>query len=184
MRRTLPAAIAILLLAAGCGSGSPGPSAGPTSSPSGSVPSTPVATSAPAPTGSTAAAPGVVDYGDDEVTVSKPSDAGQLTGAPDDFAAFIRAELARQQASKDDVCTEKAEIHVARVDPRGWASGGLFIPQCGGNAALWAKVGGAWKEVWAGQTLPDCSILKKYRFPVAIAQGTCVQGGKEIPYTA
>ncbi|MGA8988550.1 hypothetical protein [Aeromicrobium sp.] len=178
MKRTLAAAITLLLMAAGCGSG---PSDSKQDTPA-TVSTTTAAAPAPEPTGTTTTVPDVVDYGDDEVTVAQPDDTARLTGAPDDFTAFIRRELARQRASKDDVCTEEPEIHVARVDPSGWAAGGTFIPQCGGNAVLWAKVAGTWKEVWAGQTLPDCATLKKYRFPAAIAQKTCTQGDEEIPF--
>ena len=145
-------AIAFLLLTAGCG-GSDEPDR-----PAGD------------PTKSTTSKT-LIDYGD--VTVANAADVENLAGAPDDFKAFIVAELQRQQDSKDEGCTEQAEIHVAKVDTRGWAAGGSFIPQCGGNPALWAKVGGGWREVWGGQMLPDCAVLEKFRFPASVAGAEC-----------
>lgn len=149
-------AIALVLITAGCGgSDGPGGTAGdPTKS------ATPTATT-------------LIDYGDDGVIVARAADVAKLTGAPEDFTSFIVADLQRLQDSKDDVCTEKPEIRVAKVDTRGWAAGGSFIPQCGGDAALWARVGGGWREVWTGQTLPDCSVLEKYRFPAPVAGQEC-----------
>jgi hypothetical protein len=110
------------------------------------------------------------------------ADTKKLTGAPADFTAFIAAELAKDKAKSDAACTEKPQIYVEKLDPAGWASGGHFIPQCGGYASLWAKPGGTWKEVWSGQTLTDCKTLKKYAFPVGIAGKTCLQGDAEVAY--
>lgn len=180
MRRTLPAALAILLLTAGCGgSDEPKGSDDPTTAPATTTP-TPTVTTAttaaptttPTPTQPTKAST-LIDYGDDEITVARAADVAKLTGAPQDFKDFIVADLQRQQDTKDEVCTKRPEIHVGKVDTRGWAAGGIFIPQCGGNAALWAKVAGGWREVWGGQTLPDCAVLEKYRFPSGVAGSEC-----------
>jgi hypothetical protein len=178
---TLPLAVAMLVLTAGCGgsdqpdSGSDQTSSGPTAS-----------SSTPAPDESPTGAPGpdpapeptkvtstLVDYGDDGVVVGNRGDVSRLKGAPRDFTAFIGDEIERQRATKDEVCTEKPQLRVERVDVRGWAAGGISIPQCGGNGALWARTGGAWKTVWTDQTLPDCSVLTRYRFPAAVAGGEC-----------
>lgn len=157
MRRTLTVAIAILLLTAGCsGSDDPKGTDGTTEAPTRSTDD-----------------PNVIDYGEDGLIVSVAEDAKRLVGAPADFKAFIVAEVARQQAAKDDVCTETPEIRVERIDVRGWAAGGVTIPQCGGNAALWVKAGGGWKTVWSDQTLPGCKILEKYDFPSSIAGTEC-----------
>lgn len=173
MRRTLSVAIAILLLTAGCGdsdepvgtAGDPTPTPEPTPTASATT-STTAATEGPI-------ASDLIDYGDDGVVVARSGDRVLLVGAPADFTDFIVAELARQQATKDDVCTEKPEIRVERIDVRGWAAGGVSIPQCGGNAALWARTGGDWKTVWSDQTLPDCTVLEKYRFPASVAGSEC-----------
>jgi hypothetical protein len=126
----------------------------------------------------------VVDFGEDGVTLTSAPDVTDLAGAPADFRAFIARELAKEQAQSDDVCTEKPQIKVSRIDPRGWAAGGTFIPQCGGNATLWAKPDGTWREVWAGQQLVDCATLKRYAFPADVAGGTCLDGNDEVPYAA
>jgi hypothetical protein len=155
MRRTPTlVALAILLVTSGCG-GSDGTSG-----------SEPVASKTPS--GSA-----LIDYGDDEVTVARAGDVSKLVGAPADFTSFVVAELRRQQKVKDEACSAKPEIHVARIDPGGWAAGGSFIPRCGGNAMLWAKTAGGWREVWGGQTLPDCDVLEKFRFPAVVAGHEC-----------
>jgi hypothetical protein len=173
MRRALPMTLAILLLAAGCGGSDP---AAAPDEPATATPTAAATTPAPTPTPTAASSSPVstvIDYGDDGVTVAKPADVGQLTGAPEDFRTFIVADLARQQATKDEVCTERPQIQVAKIDVRGWAAGGSFIPQCGGSGVLWAKDKGTWREVWGGQTLPDCDVLDRYRFPATIAGGEC-----------
>lgn len=167
MRRTLPVAMAILLLTAGCG-GSDEPNG------TGSDPKTPAPTTSS--TTATTEAPitsDLIDYGDDGIVVASRGDRDLLVGAPADFTDFIVAELARQQATQNDACTEKPQIRVERIDVRGWAAGGISIPQCGGNAALWAKTGGDWEAVWSDQTLPDCAVLEKYRFPASVAGSEC-----------
>lgn len=172
MRRTLPLAIAILLLTAGCG-GSDDPKAPPSESATTPGPTTSVSTApTPAPTTTTRVS-NLIDYGDDGIVVAEAGDGKQLIGAPADFTAFMVAELARQRATKDDVCAEEPEIRVERIDVRGWAAGGVSIPQCGGSAALWARTGGAWQTIWSEQTLPECSVLQKYGFPPSIAGTEC-----------
>lgn len=173
MRRTLPGAIAILLLTAGC-SGSDDPKGGEektTAAPT-STTSTATTTPVPAPTKSTSAST-LIDYGDDEVIVANPADVARLTGAPEDFKAFIAADLLRQHNSENGACVQAPEIHVARIDTRGWAAGGNFIPKCGGEGALWAKTAGGWRLVWSGQTLPECAVLEQHRFPATVAGTEC-----------
>lgn len=178
MRPTLTVAVAILLLTAGCGGSDEPEDAGddPTTSPAPTATTTPATaptlTATPTPTQATPAST-LIDYGDDGITVARGADTAKLEGAPQDFKAFIAADLQRQQDTKDDVCAKKPEIHVERVDTRGWAAGGTFIPQCGGNANLWAKVAGGWREVWGGQTLPDCAVLEKFRFPATVGGTQC-----------
>ena len=169
MRRTPLLVIAMLVLTAGCGrSDDPNDGGDPTTTP--------------APTKSTSAST-LIDYGDDEVTIATAGDVDQLTGAPADFKAFIVADLQRQQDTEDKVCVETPEIHVARIDTRGWAAGTNFIPGCGGDATLWAKIADGWRQVWSGQTLPDCAVLEKFRFPASIGGTECgTPDGKTRPY--
>jgi hypothetical protein len=160
MRHTLPVAIAIVLLTAGCG-GSDDPQ-GPQSR----------SATTPAPTKASQVS-NLIDYGDDGVVIAHGGDDTQLIGAPADFTAFMVAELARQRAAKGEVCTEEPEIRVERIDVRGWAAGGVSIAQCGGSATLWARTGEGWQTVWNEQTLPTCSVLQKYDFPSSIAGTEC-----------
>ncbi|MBC7630419.1 hypothetical protein [Aeromicrobium sp.] len=176
MRHVLAlAATAVLLLpltlTAGCGSDDATPAPGPRPAPTEPGPSIDAT---------------LLDYTNDGdgLTLRTASDVVGLVGAPRDFTMFITAELARQQATKDDACPEKPEIQVDRVDVGGWAAGGVLVPQCGGNAVLWARVDGTWQEVFGGQTLPDCTTLKKYQFPTGVVQGTCADGEKQVPYRA
>jgi hypothetical protein len=164
MRHTLPVAIAILLLTAGCG-GSDDPQGPPSRSAT-----TPAPTSAPTKASHVS---NLIDYGDGGIVIAHSGDDKQLIGAPADFTAFMVAELAHQRAAKDDVCTDEPEIRVERIDVRGWAAGGVSIPQCGGSAALWARTGEGWQTVWNEQTLPTCSVLEKYDFPSSIAGTEC-----------
>lgn len=185
MKRAIIATVVGLVLLTSCGSHDKKASGGPTTAPT--TPSaTATTTPTPTPTATpTPQAPTIIDYakGDqDGVRMTTTADTKKLTGAPADFTAFIAAELAKDKAKSDAACTEKPQIYVEKLDPAGWAAGGHFIPQCGGYASLWAKPGGSWKEVWSGQTLTDCKTLKKYAFPVGIAQKTCLQGEDEITY--
>ncbi|MCW2829819.1 MAG: hypothetical protein JWP31_511 [Aeromicrobium sp.] len=179
--------LAVLLLTGCSGSDEPEPPDEPTTSRGG-----PTATS-PTPTTTATVAPSsepdgkLLDYeGGEEggATLTEPKDVSKLAGAPEDFKAFIAQELAKERATSDDACTEKPQIYVTRLDPGGWASGGYFIPQCGGYATLWARPGGTWKQVWDGQQLTDCATLEKYDFPADVAGGTCLRGDKQVPYTA
>lgn len=194
MTRTklLMAVLTPLLLLGACGSDEPD------ATPTGSAPTTPTPiatteaptatpppTSTPPPTvaPTTQAPDPVIDYGEDGVTLTAASDVRKLTGAPDDFKAFMASELERAKAENADACTQKPQINVTKIDVNGWAAGGQFIPQCGGNATLWAKPGGTWAEVWSGQQLTDCATLRKYGFPAGVAGGTCLDGDKEVAYT-
>jgi hypothetical protein len=194
----LAATVALLTLGA-CGSGSDDPaestggSSGSTApagtdDPAPSSPDTPTKTVptetpvAPAPT-TKAPAGKLIDYetGDDSgATIATPADTGRLTGSPADFKSFISARLAA--ASPGEGCTEPPQIYVSRVDTGGWARGGYSIPQCGGYAALWAKSGGTWTEIWSGQSLVECSTLTKYKMPARVAGASCLDGDATVDY--
>ena len=199
--KLLPAlAVTVALLALGaCGSDSQAPATDPetsaTTPATTSEPSTPPAEAptTPEPTDETTtaqptkAAPTgkLLDYenGDDDgATITTAADTTKLTGAPADFKAFIGARLSSADAGEG--CTEAPQIYVARVDTGGWARGGYFIPQCGGYAALWAKSGGAWTEVWSGQSLVECATLTKYKVPARVAGAQCLEGEDAVDYAA
>lgn len=178
----LVAALTAPLLVLGACGGSDAPAAAdPTATPA-NDPSQPAPTqgsSAP-----TLAAPAgqLIDYGEDGVTLATPADVKNLRGAPADFTAFIARELAREQARTDEACTEKPQINVSVVHTGGWASGGTFIPQCGGGRALWARSGRTWQEVWEGQELVDCATLRRHDFPIEVAGDACLDGQEQVPY--
>ncbi|WP_159085890.1 hypothetical protein [Aeromicrobium chenweiae] len=206
-RVLLVAAAASMLLLSACSSDEPATkatpttaatSATPTSAPATTPSSSPATTAAPTPAASPAPQPSgppaetprpggrLLDYETDDVNgvnISSRADTARLTGAPQDFKTFVVAELAKAQSTPEPGCAEKPQIYVSRVDTRGWAAGGRFVPQCGGYATLWAKPGGAWKRVWSGQQLTDCATLKKYEFPAGVVGGTCLDGDAERPYT-
>lgn len=182
------------LLLSGCGSdatsddaASPETSATSTTTPPPAATTKPAATATtpePSEDPTTAAPTGkLISYVDSEdvgVMIAQAADTAKLTGAPADFKAFIAAELGRLEPGQG--CTEKPQISVDRLDTGGWARGGTFIPQCGGSASLWAKDGGTWKEAWSGQSLVECSILQRYRFPARIAGNQCSDGSEAVPY--
>ena len=201
--KLLPAlAVTVALLTLGaCGSdsGSEGPAADPeTTSTAPAATSEPTAPTTSEPTtteptdDATAAQPTkaaptgkLLDYetGDDDgATITTAADTSKLTGAPADFKAFIGARLSSADAGEG--CTEAPQIYVSRVDTGGWARGGYFIPQCGGYAALWAKSGGAWTEVWSGQSLVECATLEKYKVPARVAGAQCLKGEDAVDYAA
>lgn len=182
--RVLLVAAAILMLLLSACSSDDEPPAG--TSPSGSASVSPP----PQPTGPPAETPrpgggSLLDYESDDVsgvTLVSADDTKRLTGSTDDFRAFIAAELAADRADPEEGCTQRPQIYVSRLDTRGWAAGGHFVPQCGGTATLWAKADGTWREVWSGQQLTDCATLEKYAFPTDVVGRTCLAGGEERPY--
>lgn len=173
-----------LLLLGACG----GSDAPPRAEPSTSSSSPGIAVGEPTPTRASATptptgpAGTLIDYGEDGVTLATAADVSQLKGAPEDFRAFIARELAKEQATSDEACTEKPQINVSTIDTGGWASGGTFIPQCGGGRALWVRTGRTWTEAWGGQELVDCATLRRYDFPVAVAGTSCLDGDEQRPY--
>ncbi|MCL3818016.1 hypothetical protein [Aeromicrobium wangtongii] len=153
------------------------------------VPTTPAATT-PAPSKSTStptpAAPAgkLISYAQGEdsgVMIATPAETSKLRGAPADFKSFIAAELTR--GTVEQGCTEKPQISVDVIDTAGFARGGHFTPQCGGYASLWAKSGGTWRSVWNGQSLTECSVLTKYKFPARVAGKQCLQGDDTVTYS-
>jgi hypothetical protein len=201
-RSTLLPALAVtlaLLTLGACGSDSEAPAADPeTSSTAPAATSEPAPPTTDAPTTAeptdetttaqpTKAAPTgkLLDYetGDDSgATITTAADTSKLAGAPADFKSFIGTRLSSADAGEG--CTEAPQIYVSRVDTGGWARGGYFIPQCGGYAALWAKSGGTWTEVWSGQSLVECATLEKYKVPARVAGAQCLDGEDTVDYAA
>lgn len=201
MTRTTPRMLAalagtMLLLLAGCGGSEEAPdvtrpSAEPpaaTATPAPTTPAPSASTPEPTPTATTptAAKPmgKLVDYettDEDGATIAVAADTSKLTGAPADFKTFIAGQLGK--TSPDEGCTEPPQIYVSRIDTGGWARGGHFIPQCGGYATLWAKSDGAWRDVWSGQSLVDCTTLERFGFPARVAGDSCLNGEDAVAYS-
>lgn len=155
--------------------------------PSGRPPATSDATDEPDPTSEPSSTPSTFfDYeavDENGVSISTPADTARLKGAPADLKAYLGALITKQASDEVEGCTEAPQISVTQVDTGGWARGSYFIPGCGGAAALWARSGGAWTEAWSGQSLVDCSTLKRYAFPSRVAGDTCDTGSSAQPYT-
>lgn len=183
------------------GSDTPGPQDSPMSDSASAAPSSTAAPSTgkpsatdPEPSGTTATsapvpAPGrpgtLLDYeaiDENGVLVSRPADTARLTGAPAGFKTYLGRLIEQQSSREVDGCTEAPRISVTQVDTGGWARGSYFIPGCGGAGALWARSGGSWTEAWTGQSLVDCSTLRRFAFPVRIAGDTCDDGSGAVPY--
>ena len=185
MKRVLIGSVCLLLVAAGC-SKDKDEAAKPTPSSSASSSATP--TESPTPTIEPPDPDDpTVDYDtaeDSGQVVSDPAGASGLSKASDEFKAFISAELTRLQNEAGSECSNKPEIRVSKLQNAGWAAGGVFTPECGGYAVLWAKQGGQWSQVWGGQQLVDCTTLLRYKFPVSVAGDQCLsQEGASSKYS-
>jgi hypothetical protein len=139
-------------------------------------------TKAPTPTPSnTPAKPGTfIDYeavDEDGVRIASAADTDKLTGAPNDFKAFVGTLIEKQAAKGVEGCSEAPLIYVTQIDTNGWARGSYSTPGCGGAGALWAKSGTSWTEAWSGQSLVDCATLHRYAFPSRLARPCLGPGG-------
>jgi hypothetical protein len=124
----------------------------------------------------------VISYGEG-VELHDARGVDKLKGAPIDFKQYIAGAADATGAGSDpgDKCAPR--IFVDKIDPRGYAIGGVF--DCGGARLMWARRSdGLWRQIWGGQITPDCPTMKKYEVPAAIAGKVCwdVKKQKEIPY--
>jgi hypothetical protein len=126
------------------------------------------------PSATTPAAAKIIEY-PDGVALRTPEDVNKLEGAPEDFKQFISG--AASQVMTDKSATDKCGpyISVDQVDPAGFASGSVF--DCGGANLIWAKVDGVWRQIFGGQYVPPCDLVKKYSVPEAIVGGPCDDHG-------
>lgn len=111
-----------------------------------------------------------------------PSDLDKLDGAPEPFRVFIGQRVAELQASATcDRSQVGVTVEFLRTD--GYAVGG--VDDCGGYAALWAVVDGAWAEVEGTQDSWSCEVLARYRFPSELVGDTCYDytAQEERPYS-
>lgn len=131
------------------------------------------------PSATSPAAAKLIDYGEEGVNLKTPEDVNKLEGAPEDFKQFISG--AASQVMTDKSATDKCGpyISVSKVDPAGYAVGGVF--DCGGAELMWAKVDGTWRQIFGGQYAPPCADLKKYKVPPAIAGDQCSDPDRDSP---
>jgi hypothetical protein len=124
------------------------------------------ATEAPTPSPTTQV---TLDYGGDGVAVEQPADVSQLTGAPDDFKTFV-AGLASKAQQAGKACPDAFHgITVQKL--RGDFALGA-VNDCGGYAALWARVDGRWQEILGTQEQWSCADLAAHDVPEGFA-GPC-----------
>ncbi len=191
MKRALIGSVCLALALAGCSEAKDEDAeraAEPTPTATASTSAAPTQTPPPTPTGD---APDpktpAIDYDteqDSGVTVKDSAAADGLSKAPSDFKEFIAAELTRLQDEAGSDCSNKPQIRVSKLQPAGWAAGGVFTPECGGYSVLWVKTGGTWAQVWGGQELVDCVTLTRYKFPASVAGDSCLgQSGSSFTYT-
>lgn len=104
------------------------------------------------------------------VEVQTRADAKHLRGTPKSFKRFIGRKA--QRIADRSTCTGGyVGVTVERVRTDGYAAGG--VNDCGGYAALWAKVDGRWKEIAGTQEIWGCGILERHTVPSSIAGDSC-----------
>lgn len=137
------------------------------------------------------AGPKLVTYSGDGVSVTVKNVQTALKETSPEFRAFIADRLHSLWVSGGSIpgCQSAALISLTAYRADGFASAsneGMFgNGTCarGGNNALYARVGGTWREIAGTQSGYACSVLKKYRVPVAIAGSTCTSpAGNPQPY--
>lgn len=135
--------------------------------------------------------PALVRYPGDGATVTIKNVQTALKQTSPAFRAFITARLHQLWVAGGSIpgCQESALIAVTAYRVDGFASAsdeGMFgNGNCarGGNGALYASVGGAWREIAVTQSGYACSDLKKYRVPASVAGSSCLgTAGTPQPY--
>jgi hypothetical protein len=115
------------------------------------------------------------------VEVRVPADVSKLDGAPEAFRIYVADRVAELAAAATcDPSRVGVTVEFLRTD--GYAVGG--VDDCGGYAALWAVVDGAWTEVAATQDSWSCEVLARYDFPSDLVGDTCYDytAQRERPY--
>lgn len=127
----------------------------------------------------------LIDYTKDDdrgAVLRKAADVRRLHDAPADFTHFMAGVVDTKVNSVEPDPDCPFAVTVRKLDTAGFAYGGFI--SCGGNAEMWAKRDGVWREIWAGQTAPNCKPLEEYSVPKAIAGNTCYDEAaeKDIDY--
>lgn len=135
--------------------------------------------------------PRLVTYPGDGVSVTIKNVDSALKDTTPAFRAFITNQLHVLWTSGGSVagCQGAALISLTAFRADGFASAsneGLFgtdLCARGGNNALYAVVGGVWKEIAATQSGYDCTDLRRYHVPTVIAGSSCLSAsGNPLPY--
>jgi len=103
-----------------------------------------------------------LDYGVDGVFVEQPDQVDLLDGAPADFKTFV-AGLAEKAQQVGASCPDAAHGITVQKLLGDFALGA--INDCGGYAAIWARVDGAWAEVIGTQEAWQCAQLDEHDVP-------------------
>jgi hypothetical protein len=119
---------------------------------------------------------------EDSVGVRTSDDLDELRGAPDDFKAFIAAQVATRAAEAETSLTARGYSikgcdFAAELDVWGVADSVATGREraCGmdSNDVIWAKEKGAWRPVARMQGGWDCATLDRYRVPADITAAVC-----------
>lgn len=122
----------------------------------------------------------LIDYTKDDdrgAVLRKAADVQRLHGAPDDFKHFMAGVIDTKVHSFEPDPDCPFFVSVRKLDTSGFADGGYI--SCGGNAEMWARVDGVWREIYAGQDYPDCKTMEKYSVPKTIALDKCFDDGSK-----
>lgn len=130
----------------------------------------------------TPSGPKLITYPGDGVTVTIKNVGSALKDTSPEFRAFITRQLHELWVSGGSVpgCEASALISLTAYRTDGFANAsdeGVFgSDTCarGGNNALYAQVGGTWKEIIGTQSGYGCADLRKYQVPAAVAGSSCL----------
>lgn len=122
--------------------------------------------------------PLTIDWADDQsqspegASISVSTKASyMLSPAPKTFRTFIQHVWNKDYAAAGQ-CAADTTVNVQRYSHLGFAVGGEG--GCGGAGAIWARVGGKWKNIEYFQDYPECSSLTKLQHRAYVALGqTC-----------
>lgn len=120
--------------------------------------------------------PRLIRYPNPGVLIRSAADLAKLHDAPAGFKGFILEAAKRIQTTNQQTCPAIAEsepggVIVDMIRTDGFASGAAL--DCSGYETLWAQVDGRWREVGGSQYGWNCSMLRQFRIPDALTNGTC-----------
>jgi len=126
---------------------------------------------------------------EDPVELRTSQDLDELRGAPDDFKAFMAAQLAVRAREVDarlaawhrtavkEGCDFKVEIRVWGI-AKDVATGRERACAFESNDVIWTKQNGTWRRASRMQGGWDCAELDRYRVPADITAAVCWYGDR------